>query len=425
MVIKDASGTVIGNYLEFTAWDSDFGISIFEFDTGVSVQELQAVIDDSTLLTKEQRFKIRNSGPKVQVNRILEIFKKNFLPNMGAAQKDILMYLFADTYRMQGFVYDDITTWMNPLPDLNDTLDLIQRIKSYHNEKHSVVDEESELFIFKMRKKIIEMKPYKERLRVLQMNKKEGKEIDTELLSTLQHKVDELIKSLHKLSEDYAVYGMENYTKQHALDNREWFDTHHINIQKYMSKDALRTVIKMESYINALVDSGVFHPKRPPVKAGLNIINISGLDVEIQRFIVDIWLGKVFRSCKIRGTYADIPNKKRGEKCDTFVIIDEAKLVAGNSRDKNNPYSYLNRIATEARAFGLGLIVAAQSAEHFPPEFLKNFYTQVILNTSAADSDTVRKSFGIDKQLLEFTQRGWGRALIKTGRVFNRVNLKD
>jgi DNA helicase HerA-like ATPase len=184
-------------------------------------------------------------------------------------------------------------------------------------------------------------------------------------------------------------------------------------------------MVKMESYIKALVDSGVFHSKKPPVKPGLNIVNISGLDVEIQRFIVDIWLGKVFKSCKIRGTYKDMLNKPRGDKCDTFVIIDESKLVAGNSREKNDPYSFLNRIATEARSFGLGLIVAAQSADHFPPEFLKNFYTQMILNTSVADFDTVRKSFGVDKTLLEFTQKGWGKALVKTGRVFNKVILTE
>lgn len=149
-----------------------------------------------------------------------------------------------------------------------------------------------------------------------------------------------------------------------------------------------------------------------------------GLDVAIQRFIVDVWLGKVFKSCKIRGTYAERPNKTRGEKCDTFAIIDESKLIAGTSREKNDPYSYLNRTATEARGFGFGLIVAAQSAEHFPPEFLKNFDAQVILNTGIADFDAVRKSFGVDKQFLEFTQHGYGNALIKTGKSFSKVKLE-
>ena len=104
-------------------------------------------------------------------------------------------------------------------------------------------------------------------------------------------------------------------------------------------------------------------------------------------------------------------------------MVDESKLIAGTARDKNDPYSYLNRTATEARGFGFGIIVAAQSAEHFPPEFLKNFDAQIILNTGIADFDSVRKSFGIDKPLLEFTQNGWGNALVKTGKKFSKVKL--
>ncbi len=50
---------------------------------------------------------------------------------------------------------------------------------------------------------------------------------------------------------------------------------------------------------------------------------------------------------------------------------------------------------------------------------------QIILNTSIADSDTVRKSFGIDKELLSFVQQGWGNALVKFGRQFVKTKLFD
>jgi len=433
MIIHDENSKQIGNYIEFTAWNSDYGISPFEFDTGVIPDELEEIIKNGTKLTKDQSFKIRNSGPKVQVARITEIIKKNFLPNMGAGQKNILMYLFSDTYSMKGFKHDDIDTWLNEIPSLEDTLELISRIRSYIDGKESYITQKDEELVREIKKRVWDNNSVKEAVVELfkqDMSKEEKKEADIQYQEASEKIVRDVV--------DKCYIGLENsiksYIKEMILDNEmsdavitnsEWFKEHNIDISHYNSKDDIRTMIKMESYIKALVDSGVFHSKRPPVKAGLNIINISGLDVEIQRFIVDIWLGKVFKSCKIRGTYRDIPNKTRGDKCDTFVIIDESKLVAGSGRDKNDPFSYLNRIATEARSFGLGLIVAAQSAEHFPQEFLKNFYTQLILSTNVADFDTVRKSFGIDKTLLEFTQKGWGKALVKTGRVFNRINLTE
>lgn len=405
MKVKDKDGNIIGNYIEFTAWNSQYGINPFEFDTGVTEEELREIISTKEMLDI-QRFKIQNSGPKVQVERIVELIKKNFLPNMGTNQKDILAFLLADTYISKGFRYDDINTWLQDLPSLSDTLDLISRIKAFAiNPKAVSIHSISVDFISDAQNSIIEYK-------------KDINEIGskTEISDGFKNK---MFKSFEK----YIEAGLDKFDSSVVSMNDEWFTERGIDIEKYTSKDALRTIEKLTSYINALVSSGVFHSAKPPVKAGLNIINISGLDVAVQRFIVDVWLGKVFKSCKIRGNYADRTNKNRGEKCDTIVMIDESKLIAGTSREKNDPYSYLNRIATEARGFGLGLVVAAQSAEHFPPEFLKNFDAQIILNTGVADFDVVRRSFAIDKELLKFTQQAFGNALIKTGMIFNKVKL--
>ncbi|MFA6195238.1 MAG: ATP-binding protein [Sulfurimonas sp.] len=411
MIILDDDGNRMGNYIEFTAWNSQYGINPFEFDTGVIDDELKEIVS-SGVMSDEQRFKVQNSGPKVQVERIIEIIKKNFLPNMGTNQKDILMYLLSDTYLSKDFKYDDVKTWLNELPSLKDTQELIERIKSNNmSGSGTVIDGESISLIMSVQSDITGIKSLQERL----SDADDAVEVEN-LIGTLKRK-------MHDSLDSYIEFGLKNYTAKNTSANKEWFEARNINIDKYASKEAIRTIEKMSSYINALVDSGVFHSVRPPVKNGLNVINISGLDVSIQRFIVDVWLGKVFKSCKIRGTYSERTNKTRGEKCDTYVIVDESKLIAGTSRDKNDPYSYLNRTATEARGFGFGIIVAAQSAEHFPPEFLKNFDAQIILNTGIADFDTVRKSFGIDKQLLEFTQHGFGNALVKTGRSFSKVKL--
>jgi len=413
MIVKDDNGDTMGNYIEFTAWDSEYGINPFEFDTGVSLEEL-SLLNVSGDGNKEQQFKIKNSGPKVQVERLIEIIKKNFLPNMGTYQKDMLMFLLSDTYLSKGFVYNKTDTWLNDLPSLKDTQELIQRIIDYSlNSEGVALQEEDVEFISEIQKDIIGIKGLKNRL--------SDTDDTAEVEKLIQEKKDKITKSM----DEYIEYGINTFKEENISSNAEWFKSREIDISKYSSKEAIRTIEKLSSYINALVESGVFHSSRPPVKNGLNIINISGLDVAIQRFIVDVWLGKVFKSCKIRGTYSERTNKTRGEKCDTFAIIDESKLIAGNSREKNDPYSYLNRIATEARGFGFGLIVAAQSAEHFPEEFLKNFESQVILSTSIADSDSVRKFFGVNKQLLEFTQNGWGNALVKTGKQFNKIKLNS
>jgi len=430
MIIKNKDGDKIGNYIDFTAWASKYGINPFEFDTGVTMEELEIIIETKQI-SEEQDFKLKNSGPKVQVERIIEIIKKNYLPNMGTNQKDILMYLFRDTYLSKGFEHNNIYTWLNDLPSLQDTLDLINRIKQYNsNPSAFILDEQSEDFMFELRKLILNIKKINNSQKVLDGEDYQEQDIKkyftvSSLEKELDNEVNTVIKKIIAKISIYTEEQLETINDSSVADNAEWFKKHKIDVNKYTSKDAIRTLDKISSYINAMVEAEVFHSNKPPVKNGLNVFNISGLDVSVQRFLVDILIGKVFKSCKIRGTYKDIANKSRGEKCDTFIVVDESKLIAGTSRDKNDPFSYLNRIATETRGFGLGLIVAAQSAEHFPSEFVKNFNAQIILNTGIADFDAVRKSFGVSKELLETTQSGWGNALIKAGNQFIRVKLTD
>lgn len=416
MIIKDENEETIGNYIEFTAWNSEYGINPFEFDTGVKEELLKEIIKDESKIDKEIKFKLQNSGPKVQVERLIEIIKKNFLPNMGTIQKDILMYLFSDTYRMKGIIYNKIDTWLNELPSLEDTLLLIQQIKIHFGRANPTRHNygESLVYLSELDKVLFDIKTKESQLNSDEVDKEALNEDIKALNEKLKELQDTYCKNTKSLIEEHHIK---------AQDLNNWFTDNDIDISKYESKESLRTIDKMASYISALISAGTFHSKRPPVKAGLNIINLSGLEVGIQRFIVDIWLGKVFKACKIRGEYEKLKDKSRGDKCDTFFIIDESKLIAGNTREKNDPYSYLNRIATESRGFGLGMIVAAQSPEHFPPEFLKNFDMQIVLNTGIADYEAVRKGFGFDKNTLDFVRGGRGKALVKSGRQFDKVNV--
>lgn len=76
------------NYMEFTARNSKFGINPFEFDR-----------DE------------KNGGPAIQAQEMILMFKKAFMPNMGALQAASLQALVRDTYRMKGIYDEDPLTW--------------------------------------------------------------------------------------------------------------------------------------------------------------------------------------------------------------------------------------------------------------------------------------------------------------------------
>lgn len=347
------------NLIEFTAWDAEYGINPFQFDTGVAPDILTNIIAEGIVIDSETEKLLKNSGPIVQVREIVEIIRKNFFKNLGQNQDPVLGRLLLDTYKLKGIIHDDYRTWMNQLPDIADTKKLIEHIE----ETWEAV--------------LVEMK---------------------------RNKVSMITTS--EIKDAYE-----------SLENKKAFwEEHHIEVLYYLDKSIFKTVKGLQFHINTLHSSGVFHSNVPPVRPGLNRLDMSGLRHEIQRFMSDIFIGKIFRACKLRGEYTKRADKNRGARCDTYIIVDEGKLIVPNGRAKNDPYSYLNRIITEARKYGLGLIIVVQSPQHLPDEFLRNVYMQVILTMNESDYDTARRCFDLrDKEILKQT-KNFGIALVK-GRV--------
>lgn len=109
-------------------------------------------------------------------------------------------------------------------------------------------------------------------------------------------------------------------------------------------------------------------------------LNLQHLPEPIQVIVVDTVLRLVFRRLRAMGSVK--PGIGRmADPCRLFVVIDEAKVIAGGQGDPNKSTRILNVIATEGRKFGLGMVLASQSCEHFGADVLRNFATRVVLQT--------------------------------------------
>lgn len=417
---RDKEGNIVGNYIEFTAWDSEYGLNIFEFDYGITPKELKEIIDSGKELTSQQSFAIRNAGPKVQITRIIELIKKNFLSAMGNVQSDMLYNLLRDTYILNGFVLKDYTTWLSPLPTLDDLLGLIDAIRECLSGKGSGEDHLSQDFIRNLKTHIVGVGALEKRL-----------QFDDEVAETKAEITSKIEQSKNKINEIFDEYCREAKSRFTPDDIEKynpavWLELKGISLSDYNAKNSLPTLEQLYSYLNRLRESEVFNDNPIPVKPGLNVFNLSGLDHDVKRFFSDISIGKIFRACKLRGDYKDRKNKSRGEKVDTYAVIDETETLAGDEKEKKDPFSFLNIIAKESRSIGFGLLVAAQSPKHFPHEFLRNFHLQIVLemNNSKSELEIASKAFGIDSGLVDYTMQGFGNALVKKGAVFEKIKLE-
>ncbi|EKD41015.1 MAG: AAA ATPase [uncultured bacterium] len=373
------------NYIEITARNPKYGINPFEF--------YQCP---------------KNGGVGVQRENIVQILKKSFITSMGPMQEKVLKQLITDTYAKVGILDNDVATWDNPLPTIKDMKELMDTIFETINTgfQFEFVKrfQHAGKQIEKLKKKIFFYQ--KDLDKTEEGNEEKPTDKVREKIGSLEDEIAELVKELDAKWAAYKQYRLFGQAGEGEGDESP------IDLQFYSQKDALRALETLSVYITALYETKVFHASVPPVAAGVNRFDISGLEHNVQVFFTDVLLQKVFRAKKLKGEYIKYPSRPRGAKTDTYVVIDESKLILPTGKDKECPFQAMNRIAAESRKYGLGLVLASQKPNHYPHELLTNIDLKVVLTTAPNDVPQAKKLLGIqDENLFKHAER-FGVAMI-------------
>lgn len=107
-------------------------------------------------------------------------------------------------------------------------------------------------------------------------------------------------------------------------------------------------------------------------------LDLSKLTDEVRYIVVETLLRKIFRVLRLKGPIPVQPTDDH-QRFRLFVIIDEAKILSTGSGDPDAPDRILNLLFTEARKFGLGMILASQMSDHFGSEVKANAATWLVL----------------------------------------------
>lgn len=163
----------------------------------------------------------------------------------------------------------------------------------------------------------------------------------------------ELDKSKRKAIDSYTAY-IDAITTGKELDS----------LMRYDSTDVLKSVVDRLQNLEAI---GIFKSGIPPFDPTNPVwrYNIHALSMEERKLIVLFRLEELFLAAVERGEQDHIVD---------VVILDEAHIYADD-----DPESPINRIAKEARKFGLMLVAASQSPTHFPEDFVASVATKIVL----------------------------------------------
>lgn len=135
-------------------------------------------------------------------------------------------------------------------------------------------------------------------------------------------------------------------------------------LMKYDSTDVLKSVVDRLNNLDAI---GIFKATPPPFNYGCPVwhYNIHALSLQERKLFVLFKLEELFNDAVRRGEQDHVRD---------VLILDEAHIYTDDTPD-----NIILTIAKEARKFGVALIAASQSPEHFPNDFVASVATKIVL----------------------------------------------
>lgn len=170
--------------------------------------------------------------------------------------------------------------------------------------------------------------------------------------------IEEIRKELEKAKEA-AVEATVNYIN--GIETGSAMQA----VLKYDSYESLSTV---KQILDSLYATGIFRETPPNFdpKRAVWRYEMSSLSMDEQIFLVNFRLREIFANAIARG-------ESNGVLREVIVIDEGAKFTSDD--DKH----IINRIALEARKFGLGIWFASQSPTHYPEALMSSMASKVVL----------------------------------------------
>ena len=147
--------------------------------------------------------------------------------------------------------------------------------------------------------------------------------------------------------------------------------------------------------VQQMLDTRLFSSDQLTIRGGrVNRLDLSYLHSRDQRTLYHLILERFF-SVAQRRTGGEELNARVPSM---VIILDEAKHAA---HDQKNRMSPLNRIASEGRKFGLGMVVGVQSPDQLTKDVIDNLGALLLLPVAGTSVRKTCQQVNVDKRMLQ------------------------
>lgn len=368
--------------LVFSSNFGELGLSIFEF-------------------SKDEK----SGGLLNRTIEIVDMFKKSFMQNMGIMQESVLKQLISDVYAKAGIFHDEPETWDRPLPTIEDFGELISDLLLLI--KHSESNE--------YKKHVESILKSAQRIRNMVID-----EEDEEKIARADAKLDAKMKAMaEKLMARVKAIKSGSEDEDDLRTGSLLLKYPGIDLNFYSAKSAASSLESLQVYVKTMIDSRVFSQNDPVLSRNTRVhrFNLKHVNERVMFFLSDVIIQRAFRRAM------EMP-KVENNRPRTFIVIDESKLVMPVGKEKENPFNAINRIVSEARKAGIGIILASQRVAHYSEEMLANINTKVLLRVEKNEYRSVKNKIGIkDDRVFRQLDAMFGCAMVIKGGKENLTAL--
>lgn len=311
-----------------------------------------------------------SGGVRRRIRTFLSMLKRTSVA-LGVRQEAALTRLLEDLYARNGFDPKDYRTW-DPRRNPN--------VKG-RSAQHGVYPNISDLKKFTAFKlKQLKTGAGGEAFKAFNELSKTIKALNNQSLKNSENdQKDELDTRLEKL----RYKAIETYTN--AMKEMKTGDELN-DLIRYSNIEVLNTVLDR---IDHLDKAGIFkdHPPAMDPNTPVHVYDIHSIGRDEQKMFLEILLEEIWLEAKSAG---------QTSRPETFIIIDEASIFVSD-----DPDHIINILIREARKFGIGILFASQSINHFSEDVLANCGLKLILGVDQMFISSMARMLRVDAKLID------------------------
>lgn len=267
--------------------------------------------------------------------------------SLGPKQEAVLRNILLDLYAANGFYANKPESWK-----LNDG------VQRKYPKKHPTLQDALKFSSFKLQSLMLGAN--NKSMALLEQLNKSATKLYSQLKNANKQQGGTDTSQAEEAFNELKAKCIDEYSQYiHSIK----IGTELSDLMKYDSKDVLKSVVER---LENLYNCGIFKEQLPPFNPNSNIwrYDIKALRLEEKKMFVNMLLEQIFERRKQEGVQDDLKE---------IIVVDESHVFFNDEPD-----NIINLIAKEARKFGIGLICASQSPEHFSDDFLTNVSCNII-----------------------------------------------